>query len=155
MEKLNLHSIGELVRFSLRNVKVMASNTLEAWGGVLTGSGLPLEIHPAGHLTRPILISLPDGDGGIVLGAGRRIPAEGTFPWRAKGATTVEVSLQQGESDGPNPPRPLGTFRATEVDLSEDAKPVECHLAVTPEGALHFRAAQNGRRLPVAWKQPE
>jgi tetratricopeptide (TPR) repeat protein len=135
--------------------KVMASNTLEAWGGVLTGSGVPLEIHPAGHLTRPILITLPDGDGGIVLGAGRRLPAEGTFPWRAKGTATVEVSLQQGESDGPTAPRPLGTFRAAEVDSSDDAKPVECHLSITPEGALHFRAAQNGRRLPVAWKQPE
>jgi tetratricopeptide (TPR) repeat protein len=135
--------------------KSMASSTLEAWGGVLTGSGVPLEIHPAGHLTRPLLITLNDGDGGIVIGAGRRLPAEGAFPWRTKGDDTVEVSLQQGESEGKEPPTPLGTFRAGDVDSSEGAKPVDCHISATPDGRLHFRAAQNGRRLPVAWKPPQ
>ncbi len=135
--------------------KAMASGTLEAWSGLLTGSGVPIEIHQGGHITRPILITLPDGDGGIAIGAGRRLPAQGTFPWKTKGTPTVEVSLQQGESDGPTAPKPLGTFRAADVDFSEGAKPIECHVAVTPEGQLHFRAAQNGRRLPVAWKPPQ
>lgn len=135
--------------------KAMASSTLEAWGGVLTGSGVPLDLHPAGHMTRPVLISLEDGDGGIVIGAGRRLPAEGTFPWRTKGGDTVEVSLQQGESEGKEPPRSLGTFRAGDVETSEGAKPVDCHVSVTADGRLHFRAAQNGRRLPVAWKAPQ
>jgi len=135
--------------------KAMASGTLEAWGGVLTGSGVPLELHPAGHVTRPILITLEDGDGGIVIGAGRRLPTEGTFPLRGKGGATVEVTLQQGESDGQLPPRSLGTFRAGELDQSEGAKPVECHVSITSEGQLHFRAAQAGRRLPVAWKPPQ
>lgn len=135
--------------------KSMAVPTLEAWGGVLTGCGVPLEMHRGEYLTRPILITLPDGDGGIVLGAGKSIPAEGTFPWRAQGDGEIQVDLQQGESGSPLPPRPLGTFRAGRVDTSEGAKPVECHVAVTSEGMLHFRAAQNGQRLPVAWRPPQ
>ncbi|MEY5027456.1 MAG: hypothetical protein RLZZ244_2984 [Verrucomicrobiota bacterium] len=135
--------------------KGMAAATLEAWSGVLCGAEAPLEIHPGGHITRPILITLPDGDGGIVIGAGRRLPAEGTFPWKAKGSATIEVTLQQGETGGSEAPRALGTFRATQVDFSENAKPVDCHVSLTPQGALHFRAAQNGQRLPVAWRPPQ
>lgn len=134
--------------------KAMASGTLEAWAGLLTGSGVPLELHPGGHVTRPILISLPDGDGGIVIGAGRRLPTEGTFPLKIKGGDTVEVSLQQGETGGATPPRPLGTFRAANLDPADAGKPVECHVTVTSEGQLHFRAAHNGNRVPVAWKPP-
>ncbi len=133
----------------------MAVPTLEAWNGVLTGCGVPLEMHRGEYLTRPILITLPDGDGGIILGAGKNIPSEGTFPWRAQGEGEIQVDLQQGETGGPLPPRPLGTFRAGRVDTSEGAKPVECHIAVTAEGMLHFRAAQNGQRLPVAWRPPQ
>ena len=135
--------------------KAMASGTLEAWSGLLTASAVQLEIHPSGNLTRPVLISLPDGDGGIVVGAGRRLAAQGSFPWKTQGTSTVEVSLQQGESGGSTPPTPLGTFRAADVDASPSAKPVECHVNITSEGQLHFRAAQNGRRLPVAWKPAE
>jgi tetratricopeptide (TPR) repeat protein len=134
--------------------KSMATATLEAWSGLLSASGVPLEISPSGHLTRPVLISLSDGDGGIVIGAGRRLPAQGSFPWKPKGSPTVEITLQQGESGGNTPPKSAGTFRAADVQSSTD-KPVECHVSVTSQGQLHFRATQDGRRLPVAWKPPE
>lgn len=132
----------------------MAVPTLEAWSGVLTGCGVPLEMHRGEYITRPILITLDDGDGGIVLGAGKSIPSEGTFPWKAQGKGEVQVALQQGETGGPLPPRALGLFLAGAVDTSEGAKPVECHVSVTAQGMLHFRAAQNGQRLPVAWRPP-
>lgn len=135
--------------------KGMAVPTLEAWGGVLTGCGLPLELNQGANITRPILITLEDGDGGIVIGAGRQIPTEGTFPLKHKGTATIDIRLQQGESGGSTPPRDLGTFRAGGVDTSEAAKPIECNVAITPQGVLHFRAAQNGQRLPVGWVAPK
>jgi tetratricopeptide (TPR) repeat protein len=135
--------------------KSMAIPTLEAWGGVLTGCGLPIELNQGSNVTRPILITLEDGDGGIVIGAGRQLPVEGTFPLRHKGTATIDVQLQQGESGGATPPRDLGIFRAGGVDTSENAKSIECNFAITPQGVLHFRAAQNGQRLPVGWVAPK
>ena len=135
--------------------QAMAMPTLEAWSGVLTGCGVSLETHRGQRLIRPILITLADGDGGIVLGAGKPVPVEGTFPWKAQGAAEIHVELQQGETGGDLPPRLLGTFRAGQVDGSQGAAPVECHVVVTAQGVLHFRAAQSGRRLPVAWRPPQ
>ena len=132
--------------------KAMAAATLESWAGVLTGCGVALALRNGSHLTRPVLITLPDGDGGIILGAGRSLPLEGTFPWKNIRDGVAEVNLQQGESEGSEPPQPLGTFRAGNAEA--DA-PVECHLSVNSDGELHFRAAQNGRRLPVAWRPPQ
>jgi tetratricopeptide (TPR) repeat protein len=134
--------------------KAMAGSTLESWAGVLTGCGVPIQAKPGGHVLAPILITLPDGDGGVVIGAGRSLPAEGTFPWRGVREGVAEVNLQQGESGGGNPPQPLGTFRAGGVDMAEGAPPVECHVSVSSDTELMFRAAQGGRRLPVAWRPP-
>jgi tetratricopeptide (TPR) repeat protein len=135
--------------------KAMAASTLESWTGILTGCGVPIQAKPNGHLLAPILITLADGDGGVVIGAGRNLPAEGTFPWRGVRDGLAEIDLQQGESGGNNPPQRLGTFRAGGVDMSEGAPPVECHVSVSAEAELLFRAAQGGRRLPVAWRPPQ
>jgi len=132
--------------------KAMAAATLESWSGVLTGCGVSLELRNGSHLTRPVLITLPDGDGGIILGAGRSLPLEGTFPWKKVTDGVAEVNLQQGESGGSEPPQSLGTFRAGNA---EPDAPVDCHLSINSDGELQFRAAQNGRRLPVAWRPPQ
>jgi hypothetical protein len=135
--------------------KAMAASTLESWAGVLTGCGIQIQAKPGGHVLAPILITLADGDGGVVIGAGRNLPAEGTFPWRGIQEGLAEINLQQGESGGSQPPQPLGTFRAGGVDMSEGAPAVECHVSVSAETELMFRAAQGGRRLPVAWRPPQ
>ncbi len=127
--------------------KAAVSTTIEAWSGELTGCGVPLEVHQAGFLQRPVLLALDDGDGGIVLNAGSKLPATGTFPYRAA-AGEVRVSLQQGETGGGLEPRGLGAFMIRGV---EAGSPIEGHLVAQPDGALHFRAMQNGRRLKVGW----
>jgi tetratricopeptide (TPR) repeat protein len=132
--------------------KAMASATLENWAGLLTGCGVALQLRQGSHLTRPILITLPDGDGGIVIGAGRSLPAEGTFPWKVPQDGATQVHLQQGESGGGEAPLALGTFMVGNADTNS---PVECHLSITSDGDLQFRAAQNGNRLPVAWRPPQ
>lgn len=132
--------------------KAMAASTLENWSGILTGCGVPLQLKEGSHLTRPILITLPDGDGGIIIGAGRGLPAEGTFPWKVPAEGQTLIRLQQGESGGAQAPLALGTFLVGNADSSA---PVECHLAVSAEGDLQFRARQNGTRLPVAWGAPK
>ncbi len=60
--------------------------------------------------------------------------------------------LQQGQSGGSNPPKILGEFKVRGIQAAP-GQPVtiECHLAGLPDGPLHFRAAQNGRRLGVGW----
>lgn len=132
--------------------KAMAAATLENWAGLLTGCGVALQLRQGSHLTRPILITLSDGDGGIVIGAGRSLPAEGTFPWKVPQDGTTQVHLQQGETGGSEAPLALGTFMVGNADTSG---PVECHLSITSDGDLQFRAAQNGNRLPVAWRAPQ
>jgi hypothetical protein len=74
------------------------------------------------------------------------LPAEGKFTWRSSGARTF-VSLQQGESDGVRAPLKLGAFRIR----AEEGSPVECQIVALPDGMLHFRAVQNGRKLEVGW----
>jgi predicted Zn-dependent protease len=135
--------------------KSMAGSTLESWAGLLTGCGVPIRARAGGHVLAPILISLPDGDGGVVIGAGRNVPAEGSFPWKGIRDGVAEINLQQGESGGQQPPQSLGTFRAGAVDINEGAPAVDCHVSISEEGELVFRAAQGGRRLPVAWRPPQ
>jgi hypothetical protein len=89
-----------------------------------------------------------DGDGGYVLKAGARLPSESTFPWKATGAE-VQVPLQQGQSGSGAEPRILGAFVVRGVQPT--AKTIDCHLVGLPDGALHFRASQGGRRLQVGW----
>lgn len=131
--------------------KQMASTTIEAWTGLLTGCGVRLEVHPAGFLPRALVISLADGDGGVVIASGSQVPAQGRFPWRAQGPEAV-VSLQQGESGGAMEIRALGAFRVRGVQTPAGAPAtIECHVVALPDGALHFRAQQDGRRLQVGW----
>jgi hypothetical protein len=82
------------------------------------------------------------------------LPAEGAFLWRAPTAET-EVLLQQGQTGSTRQPQSLGVFKVRGIQpaAARDAT-IECHVAVLPGGALHFRAAQNGRRLHVAWAPP-
>jgi tetratricopeptide (TPR) repeat protein len=131
--------------------KAACSTSIEAWSGILTGSGIPLEVHSSGVLLRDVLLKLEDDDGGVILKAGSQLPEQGVFPWRANGSET-SVILQQGQSGGSNPPKILGEFKVRGIQAAP-GQPVtiECHLAGLPDGALHFRAAQNGRRLGVGW----
>jgi hypothetical protein len=41
------------------------------------------------------------------------------------------------------------------VGNAQPGTPVDCHVSVTAEGDLQFRAAQSGNRLPVAWRPPQ
>ena len=128
--------------------KASATLMIDAWSGLVAGCGVPLEVHQSGFLQRPVVLVLDDGDGGFVLKAGARLPGESNFPWRA-GAAEVQVRLQQGQSGGGVEPRGLGAFVVRGVQPA--AKTIDCHLVGLPDGALHFRASQGGRRLQVGW----
>ncbi|MDQ3622862.1 MAG: tetratricopeptide repeat protein [Verrucomicrobiota bacterium] len=135
--------------------KASVSLALEAWSGVLTGCGTRLEVHESGFLIRPILLTLGDSDGGIVIKAGSPLPAEGTFTWRADRAE-AQVTLQQGQTGSAREPQDLGVFRIRGVQAAGSGPTiVECHLTALPDGALHFRARQGDRRLLVGWAARE
>jgi hypothetical protein len=130
------------------------TTAIEAWTGVLTGTGVPLEIHPSGVLLRPVVVSLDEGDGGIVLPAGSQLPCEGAFTWRATSGES-NLALQQGQTGSVREPQPLGIYKLRDIHASpERPTTVECHVTALPDGALHFRAGQSGRRLRVAWTPP-
>ena len=131
--------------------KVAVETTIEAWSGELTGCGVPLEVHQSGFLQRPVLLVVDGDEGGIVLSAGAQLPSTGSFPWRANGAE-VRVSLQQGEAGGSVEPRALGAFivQGIRVVAGQPAT-IDCHLTARPDGALHFRATQEDRKLKVGW----
>ena len=128
--------------------KASATLMIDAWSGLVAGCGVPLEVHQSGCLQRPVVLVLDDGDGGYVLKAGAKLPAESTFPWRAA-AADVQVPLQQGQSGGSVEPRILGAFVVRGANLA--LKTIDCHLVGLPDGALHFRASQGNRRLQVGW----
>ncbi len=131
--------------------KGMVATTIDGWTGLVTGCGVPLEIHSAGFLARPVVISLADGDGGIILNAGAQLPATGAFPWRATGEETL-VALHQGQTGSSREPRDLGIFRIRGVRPAvEGPTTIQCEVAAQADGAIHFRATQNGRKLPVGW----
>jgi tetratricopeptide (TPR) repeat protein len=127
--------------------KAAVVQTIEAWSGELTGCGVQLEVHQSGFLQRPILLTVDGEEGGIVMKSGAQLPATGSFPWRAT-ATDAKVALQQGESGGSLEPSALGTFLVRGI---EPGATIDCHLAALPDGALHFRATQTGRKLKVGW----
>jgi len=131
--------------------KHAVTQTVDAWSGLLTGCGVRLEVHSSGFLERPILLTLEDGDGGILVNAGSPLPAEGRLPWRADGADTT-VQLQQGHSGSGKEPLRLGAFRIRGIQPDPASPPIiDCHIIAQPDGALHFRASQNGRKLAVGW----
>ncbi len=130
--------------------KQQAGATIDAWNGLLTGCGVPLEVHQTGYLIRPVVLTLEDGDGGMALQAGAPLPAHASFPWRAAGAE-ARVALQQGQSSGTVPPRALGNFIIRDV---RPETPIECHLIAQRDGAIHFRATQENRKLRVGWMPP-
>ena len=128
--------------------KRMAAITIDSWIGLVTGCGVRLEVHRAGFLPRPLLIALEDGDGGILINAGTPLPAEAKFPWRPVGDKAA-VALQQGESGLGNEPLDLGVFMVR--DIRPGTQTVDCHIIAHPDGAIHFRASQNGQPLVVGW----
>jgi len=132
------------------NFKAAAETMIDAWSGVLSGCGVQLEVHGAGFLQRPVVLALDDGDGGVVLNAGSQLPSTGSFPWRVNGPE-VRVPLQQGQTGGGIGPRRLGAFLVRGVQPAGDSTTIDCHVVAQPDGALHFRATQGGRKLPVGW----
>lgn len=129
----------------------MVLTTMDAWKNRVTGCGVRLEIVGDNFLQRPIVITLPDGDGGVLVAGGASLPQEAKFPWRASGSK-VSVRLQQGEAGGTREPDDLGAFVMRGV---EGSAPIDCHLVALPDGAMHFRASQNGRKLEVGWTAGE
>ncbi len=127
--------------------KAAVTQTIEAWSGELTGCGVPLEVHQAGFLQRPVLLVIDDEEGGIVLAAGAKVPTHASFPWRANGPET-RVQLQQGESGGSLDVQPLGAFIVRGI---ESAGPIECFVVVQQDGSMLFRATQGNRKLKVGW----
>lgn len=131
--------------------KAQAATMIDAWSGLLSGCGVQLEVHDSGFLVRPVLVALADGDGGVVIAAGARLPETGVFPWRATGAET-RVSLQQGQSGGGLEARGLGAFLIRGVqEIANGPTTVDCHVTALPDGAIHFRATQGNRKLQVGW----
>jgi hypothetical protein len=46
----------------------------------------------------------------------------------------------------------LGAFKVRGFELGPEGRAtIECHIIAQPDGALHFRAIQNGKKLQVAW----
>jgi hypothetical protein len=134
--------------------KAAAGAAIEFWSGLRTQSGELLEVHPSGQLTRPVLVSLDDGEGGVIIPPRQFLPAQGKFPWTAReaGGTEVRVRLQQGQAGLGAAPRPLGAFVAKNITpAAEGAAKIECRVEAMPDGRLLFSAGQDGRMLPVEW----
>ncbi len=131
--------------------KQQAATVIDAWNGMLTGCGVPLEVHQTGFLIRPVILKLDDDEGGVVLQAGAPLPATGSFPWRAQGSE-ARVSLQQGQNTATSNALSLGMFIIRDVqEKNPGPTTVECHVTAQRDGATHFRAVQDGRKLRVGW----
>jgi len=131
--------------------KAAVAQTISAWSGELTGCGVPLEVHQSGFLQRPVLLTIDDEDGGIVLAAGAKVPVAASFPFRVEGAD-ARVMMQQGESEGSLEPRRLGGFTVKAITpAASGPTTIDCHVTAQPDGSLHFRATQSGRKLKVGW----
>lgn len=133
-------------------LKSMAATVIDAWTGFLAGSGIPLEVHPQGILIKPVLITLPDGEeGGVVLNSGTQLPGEASFPWRVE-SDEATVTLQQGQEGGQTPPQRLGAFKVRGYQMNPEGRTtIDCYIIAQPDGALHFRATQGGKKLQVGW----
>jgi tetratricopeptide (TPR) repeat protein len=132
--------------------KAAAESAIEHWTGLRAQSGATLEVHTSGQLLRPIVLTLEDGDGGILVNPRQALPAQHKFPWRAQGVE-ARVKLQQGQSGIGGELNRLGTFIVKNVTpATEGNTMVECRVEATPDGRLTLTAGQNGRKLPVDWE---
>ncbi|MEO6788287.1 MAG: hypothetical protein ABI318_19360, partial [Chthoniobacteraceae bacterium] len=134
--------------------KAAAGTAIEFWSGLRAQSGELLEVHPGGSLLRPVLVSLEDGEGGVLINPRQPLPAAHKFPWRAKenGGTEARVRLQQGQAGLGSTPKPLGVFVVKGITPDADgAANIECRVEVAPDGRLLFGAGQDGRMLQVEW----
>jgi hypothetical protein len=104
-----------------------------------------------------LLLALDDGDGGVILGGGKPLPAEHRFPFRTAGTgeTEARVRIQQGQSGGEPAPLALGAFIVRGIKpVSIGPTTIECFAGATNDGTLRFGARQDGRKLQVAWSAP-
>ncbi len=134
--------------------KAAAATAIEFWTGLRAQSGEMLEVHRGGSLLRPILLSLEDGEGGVLIHPRAPLPAHHKFPWRARenGGTEARVRLQQGQAGLGATPKPLGVFVVKNVTPAADGPTnIDCRVEATPDGRLLFSAGQDGRMLPVEW----
>ena len=131
--------------------KAAAESAIEHWTGLRAQGAVALEVHSSGQLLRPVVLTLEDGDGGMLLNPRQALPAQHKFPWRAQG-TEARVKLQQGQTGVGGEPTSLGTFIVKNVvPATEGPTTVECRVEATPDGRLTFTAGQNGRKLAVDW----
>lgn len=135
--------------------KAAAETTLDFWAGLRVQGEEKIEVHPSGTLLRPILLTLPDGDGGVLIQPRAQLPAMHQFKARiSPGSSEVRVCLQQGQSGFEQGLRSLGTYVASNVQsVDGDATTVECSVEALPNGHIIFFAVQNGSKLPVKWVQ--
>ena len=134
--------------------KASAESAIEFWTGHRAQSGEALEVHPSGQLTRPVLLTLEDGEGGVIIPPRQLLPAQGKFPWSARenGGAEARVRLQQGQTGLGPAPRPLGVFVVKNIQpAAEGPTNIECRVEAMPDGRLLFGAGQDGRLLQVEW----
>ena len=132
-----------------------AGATIDFWNGLLIEGGVPLEVTKAATLSRPILLTLDDHDGGVILNAGQSVPCEGKFPLRVPtdGRSETRIALQQGQTGSAVEPLHLGTFIVRGLPpVTGGAHTLQCHAIATPQGSLIFRAVLNNREQRVAWE---
>ena len=140
-----------------QDFKQAVAVTVDFWNGLLANAEVPLEIHRAGAIRRPVLLTLDDGDGGVILGGGKPLPADHRFPFRTRGEgdTAVDIRMQQGQTGGNPAPRPLGTFHVSGIKPAAGGPTaIECFAGAAPDGALRFGAMQDGKKLTVSWSAP-
>lgn len=132
--------------------KSAAESAIEAWTGFRVQGDAAADVHPSGQLLRPVLLTLEDGEGGIILQPRQPLPALGKVPWRARenGGTEARVKLQQGQGEL-GEIRSLGTFVVKGAVPAEDgvAPAIECRVECDPQGRIYFSAGQSGRKLQV------
>lgn len=134
--------------------KAAAGSSIEFWTGLRAQSGEALDVHPSGQLMRPVLLTLDDGEGGVILPPRQQLPVQQKFPWRAKdnGGAEARVRLQQGQKGLGQAARSLGVFVVRNITPAGDGQAsIECRVEATPDGRLLFGAGQDGRMLPVEW----
>ena len=150
IEALRRAQLGE----AADDFKAAAATAIEFWTGLRAQSGETLEVHRSGALLRPILLSLEDGEGGVLIHPRAPLPAHHKFPWRANesGGTGARVRLQQGQAGLGSTPKPLGVFAVKNITPAADGPTnIDCRVEATPDGRLLFSAGQDGRMLPVEW----